>query len=307
MTLDLRRMRYVVTLAEAGHFGLAAQRLHLTQSALSQQIAKAEREIGAPLFTRGRGVTRPTPAGEEYVARARALLERAEGMTAAVRDVAANGAPTLRVGLHAKGAAELTPLILRGFARAHPRVRVATVALDMRERSSALLDGDVDVVIAPRPLGHPEVTAVALYTEPRIAGLPAQHQFARRRTVDAAELLGERFVRKAGAAGWSSYWTLDAQRGGPARDGGEASTIEEAQAHVAYEGAVTTGPESVGRLYRQPGVAHVRLTGVEPVTIAAERRQDASAAAVAFSEIAALVAAGNLGTVPGAAAPRAAA
>lgn len=305
MTLDLRRMSYVVTLAEVGHFGQAAERLHLTQSALSQQIAKAEREVGTPLFARGHGVTRPTPVGEEYVAWARLLLERADGMAAAVRDVAANGAHSLRVGLHAKGAAELTPLIMRGFARKFPRVRLVTVALDMKERSAALLAGDVDVVIAPQPIDHPELVVRPLYAEPRIAGLPSGHRFARRASVPAEELLDERFVRKAGSASWASYWTLDAQRHGPAREGGEVTTIEEAQARVAYHNVLTTGPASIGRLYRQPGVAHVALTGVPPVTIAVERHRESSPAAASFAEIAAMVAAANLGAVPGAVLPAA--
>lgn len=303
MTLELRRMRYVVTLAEAGHFGQAAERLHLTQSALSQQISKAEREVGAALFVRGHGVTRPTPAGEEYVARARLLLERADGMAAAVRDVALNGAHTLRVGLHAKGAAELTPLILRGFARKHPRVNLVTVSLDMRERSAALLAGKVDVVIAPQPLDHPDLVARPLYAEQRIAGLPAGHRCARRSSIPVEDLLDERFVRKAGSAAWASYWSLDAQRQGPAREGGEVATIEEAQARVAYHNVLTTGPASIGRLYRQPGVVHVPLTGVGPVTIAVERQRDAPPAAAAFGEIASQVAAANLGAVPGAILP----
>ncbi|WP_171170009.1 LysR substrate-binding domain-containing protein [Streptomyces sp. I05A-00742] len=111
MDLDLRQVRYAVTLADELHFGRAAARLTIAQQTLSAQIGSLERRLGVPLFTRDRRHVATTPAGEVFVERGRRLLDDARRLTDAV---AGTRAP-LRVDVLTEG---LTPSVLAQHLRA---------------------------------------------------------------------------------------------------------------------------------------------------------------------------------------------
>lgn len=95
--MELRQLRYFVTLAEELHFGRAAAREHIVQSALSQQLQRLERELGVPLLERTTHHVRLTAAGGAFLLEARQVLARLERAAAAAQR-AARTVPTLRVG-----------------------------------------------------------------------------------------------------------------------------------------------------------------------------------------------------------------
>src|SRR5918998_4441595 len=123
MTLDPRLLRPFVALADELHFGRAAERLHVTQPALSQQIARLERQLGVRLFERTRAHVELTEAGADMLAPARAAVEAAAAAAEIALTHARGEAGELRLGL-SPGAHYVAQPLLAEFARRRPEVRV---------------------------------------------------------------------------------------------------------------------------------------------------------------------------------------
>src|SRR4051812_40875294 len=116
--MEFRQLRYFVTLAEELHFGRAAAREHIVQSALSQQLQRLERELRVPLLKRTTHHVELTPAGSALLAEARQILAQVDRATAAAQR-AASSAPVLRVGIM-DSSYDSMPLILRPVRVAYP-------------------------------------------------------------------------------------------------------------------------------------------------------------------------------------------
>lgn len=148
----LRALECFVATVEAGSITRAAAQLHLSQPALSHQIAVLENELGSPLLERlPRGI-RPTTAGREALRHARGALEAADRVVQAGRAVAALDEGQLRIGCAGSMTAGLVAPLLRAWRKRHPRVRLV-----LQERNSAdalaamIADDEIDVAISPRP------------------------------------------------------------------------------------------------------------------------------------------------------------
>ena len=122
--IDLRRLRSFVVVAEELHFGRAAQRLHIAQPPLSQQIRLLERDLGAQLFNRNRRKVELTAAGRLLLAHARPLLEQAERVESLVALAGAGKAGFLAIGFVASAAYEAMPAAVRAFRERQPEVEL---------------------------------------------------------------------------------------------------------------------------------------------------------------------------------------
>src|SRR3954452_18735654 len=126
--MELRHLRSFVAVAEELHFGRAAERLHIAQSPLSQQIQRLERQVGAMLFERNRRKVELTDAGNAMLTHAREALAQADLAETAARAAAAGRAGTLRIGFLGSAALAILPRIVPawrgGGARAAPHQRV---------------------------------------------------------------------------------------------------------------------------------------------------------------------------------------
>ncbi|MEV0203990.1 LysR family transcriptional regulator [Streptomyces sp. NPDC050788] len=182
--MELRQLGYFVAVAEELHFGRAAERLHIVQSAVSMQIQRLERELGAELFDRTPRRVRLTAAGERLLPKARAVLAAAEEARAAV--VPARG---LRIGT---GAALGTHLdrVLAAFARRAPDVPVELFELPAGERLARVAGGRLDAAFVRAVDPVPGVRVLPLWPDPLLAALPAGHPLAAREEVGIGELAG---------------------------------------------------------------------------------------------------------------------
>jgi DNA-binding transcriptional LysR family regulator len=307
--MELRQLRYAVALSETLHFGRAAQRHYVTQSALSQQIARLERELGTVLFERSSHHVRMTPAGEAFAERARELLADVDALHAEVLDAAAGRRGTLHIGLFGDVTAELTPLILNGVTAALPETRLTVRELTMVDQVGALLSGDIDVAILNPPVDTPEIDVDVLFEEPRVAMVPSTHPLASARSAGVADLLDEPFALAApGApAAWRAFWSVDDDRGAPCRAGAEVASVWEALVAVAHLGAVDTFPASAIRRYEYAGVTPVPLQDASFARVGiAIRAGDTDPGVLAARAVARRVAAEHLDRVPMAVAPGAA-
>ncbi|WP_369363498.1 LysR family transcriptional regulator [Streptomyces sp. CG4] len=182
--MELRQLSYFVAVAEELHFGRAAERLHIVQSAVSQQIQRLERELGAELFDRSPRRVRLTGAGERLLPEARAVLAAAERARAAVAAPAG-----LRLGTSTGLGAHLDR-VLAAFAERAPQVPVELVSLPAGERLARVAAGRLDAAFVRSAEPPAGVRVVPLWSDPLVAALPAAHRLAGRDEIDLADLAG---------------------------------------------------------------------------------------------------------------------
>src|ERR1700733_769472 len=193
MDLDLRKLRYFVAVADKLHFGRAADELHIAQPALSRQIRALEHDLGTPLFTRDSHGVALTDAGRQLLTDAGPLLASAHAVRRRVT-VAARGSQRLMVGFRAGIA--VTPAVRR-FAARHPDVLVDVQRIEWDDQALMLLDGRIDVGYVRLPIDEAGLRVAPLYTEPRVAVLPAGHRLAGKDQVTHADPAGEPLVWRA--------------------------------------------------------------------------------------------------------------
>jgi len=173
--LDLRQLRYFVTVAEELHFGRAAQRLSMTQPPLSQQIQALEEELGVPLFVRTRRSVALTPAGAQWLPEVRRVLADAAALPGLAQRLARGELGSLSLAFVSTADYGILPDLLRRFRARHPAVQ-----LQLREATSdvqleALLEGTIDagLVIRPQLPAMPHGLAyLPLVSEPLVLAVP---------------------------------------------------------------------------------------------------------------------------------------
>lgn len=305
--MELRQLKYAVALADTLHFGRAAESQFITQSALSQQISRLERELGTPLFERSSHFVRVTPAGEMFISKARQILQDSEAVKAEVKRLAKGLVGHLRIGQFAEGAGELTPWIIRSFRDAYPQVELSMMELPMDNQVDLIESGQVDVAFVRAPFGDDRVVLARLFEEPRVVVLPSDHQLAEASTLSVAEILDEPFISgpESTPAQWRSFWSCDQERGeAPRKLLGTMNSVSEGLAAVAYLGGIDTIPTSASRIYAFPGVTYVPLTDAAlSVSAVARRRNNDSPLVRAFQEVAREVCRSHIHLVPQAVLP----
>lgn len=192
--MELRHLRYFLAVADELHFGRAAERLHISQPPLSQQIRQLEEELGFELFQRTRRRVRLTDAGRVFAEEARALLERLGRATAAARRVARGETGSLDVGFVASATYAILPRLYRRFRERHPDVSLTLSEMSTAEQVEALRAGRIQVGLARSPVGDETLAAEPLRDEPLALALPSRHRLAARPSLALASAADEPFV-----------------------------------------------------------------------------------------------------------------
>ncbi|MCU1648652.1 MAG: HTH-type transcriptional regulator BsdA [Nocardia sp.] len=188
--MELRQLRYFVTVAEELHFGRAAERLHIAQPAVSQQVQRLERDLKVQLLERSPRRVRLTEAGSRFLPGARAVLAAADQARASVADLAGGRAAVFRIGT-VTGLGERLAAVLDGFAERAPQVQIELVALPVQERVKQVADGRLDAAFVRSPQDSPELDFLPAWDDPLVVALPARHPLAaqeRLRITDLAAL-----------------------------------------------------------------------------------------------------------------------
>jgi DNA-binding transcriptional LysR family regulator len=267
--MDLRELRYLVTVAETGHVGRAAERLFISQPSLSYALRKLERELGVVLLERhARGVS-VTEAGREVVTEARRALRAADRVRAAAERHAAGAAGRLRIGFQASGAGPLATRLRSAFESAHPGVVVEPRRYDWGGEVPALREGEVDVAFVWQPNDVSGLASLRLTSEPRVIGLPADHPLASRDELSIMDVKDEPLVwtRKA-PRDWVEWWAVDPRPDGSHPTwGAENDNIDELLDQVATGHGASIGPASHALYYSRPDIVWVPLTDIDPLVI----------------------------------------
>ncbi|WP_068057966.1 LysR family transcriptional regulator [Nocardia xishanensis] len=202
--MELQQLRYVVAVAETNSFTRAAERCHVVQSALSHQIARLERELGARLFERTSRRVRLTPAGAAFLPAARQCLDTAERAAAEVAAAVGEVRGRLAVGLIPTVSAVDVPTALREFRRRHPHVRIGLRVGASEDLAAQVEQGTIDVAFLGLPTTvRPRGVAVQELARDRLVAVVApDHPLAGESAVDLRRLSSEVFVDlPAGTAG----------------------------------------------------------------------------------------------------------
>lgn len=189
--MDLRHLQALVALAEERHFGRAARRLHVVQSAVTRTIQALEDEVGTPLFVRDKRRVLLTPAGEVLLQRARGILDAADRATRECREVGEGRLGTLRIALSGVSGVGRVSDALAAFRPRHPAVSIELSQRSTAAQISGLCEGELDLAISHVPPEHDAIQVDRLQDQRLYAIVPASHPLAAGPTVTWAALEDE--------------------------------------------------------------------------------------------------------------------
>lgn len=192
--LDLRDLRYFEVIAQTGHVGRAAARLHRSQPALTGSVRRLEAALGTALFEKaGRGI-RLTPAGLALADRARALRVATEETVREIGELGAGSAGHVRIGVLPTLARFLMAPLCREFLRDTPRVTLKTVIAQNDVLASHLDAGDVDLIVTTAVRAAPRIVSQVVLEDEAVVIASRAHPVFRRRKLALADLLDYQWV-----------------------------------------------------------------------------------------------------------------
>ena len=195
---DVQRLRAFALVLDLGSISAAASVLGYTQSAVSQQLAALEREVGTPLVDRSQRPLRPTPAGALLRPHVERVLAALGGAEAAVEDLR-GGTPRLRLAAFPSALSSFVPAAVRDLRRAHSQLVVRVLQLETDEAVERLRAGDADLAVVHHLPGVavPETAGLQrrrLLVDDLYVVLPEGHRLARRDAVSIADLEAEPLI-----------------------------------------------------------------------------------------------------------------
>ncbi|MEU1329418.1 LysR family transcriptional regulator [Streptomyces sp. NPDC005865] len=185
--MELRQLRYFVAVAEELHFGRAAERLHIVQPTVSQQIRRLEREFGLDLFRRTTRTVTLTRAGEAFLPHAQAILDAERAAGASMADLRAEQQSTLKLGTSTGLGSHLDDL-LGELGRQDAQLTVELISMPRAKRLQQVRTGELDAAIIRGADPTPDLELLPLWQDTLVAALPARHHLADRQRIELAEL-----------------------------------------------------------------------------------------------------------------------
>jgi DNA-binding transcriptional LysR family regulator len=185
--VELRQLEYFAAVADERGFGRAAERIGIVQSAVSQQIARLERELGVRLFDRSTRHVRLTGHGERLLVEARAVLAAAPRLRDTAADVAAGDGGVLRLGA-VRGPGDRLHRTLNALASIAPGLAVRLSHLPVTGRVEAVRTGELDAALVRAATSVPGLELLPFWDDPLMAAIPADHPLATEPVLDTARL-----------------------------------------------------------------------------------------------------------------------
>jgi DNA-binding transcriptional LysR family regulator len=259
--VELRHLRALEAVAEAGTVTAAAGRLHMTQPALSRTLAQLEARVGLRLIDRTPRRLALTSAGRTLLDHGRAILAHLE---AALADTRAVSRP-LRLGYTCAVLGRQTVPLLRAWRRGHPHTPLDVARRD--NSTAGLATGDADVAVLRTVPADPRIRVEALYTEDRVAALPDDHPLADRERVTLDELTAEPALP---LALWPKTGTASPDLWEPGRRPArtvEVGNVDEWLNLIATGGAFGLGAAGTAESHGLPGVRFVPVCDAPAATV----------------------------------------
>ncbi|CDM66657.1 LysR family transcriptional regulator [Pyrinomonas methylaliphatogenes] len=192
--MEMHQLRYFVAVAETGSFSRAAERCHVSQPSLSQQIMKLEARLGQRLFDRlGRRVVL-TDVGRLLLDHATAILAEVEQVERQIREATHTVQGKLAIGAIPTVAPYLLPSTIELFLRRYPEVEITIQEEVTHQLLAATIAGEIDLAIVALPVSDSRLRVEPLFTEPLLLAMPRGHRLAKRKRVRIEDLKKERFI-----------------------------------------------------------------------------------------------------------------
>jgi DNA-binding transcriptional LysR family regulator len=206
--VDVKPLRYFVTLAETRHFGRAAARLNLSQPPLSRQLAALEASLGVTLIERNSRSVTLTAAGARFYADAKAILAAIDQAGRNARAAVLGERGELTIGFTMCAAYSVLPTYARRYGAAFPDVTLNLREIVSNDLAPQVLDGQLDAAIMLSGAPPHGLASRTVLTEPLCVALPRRHPLARARRLAIAQLAHEPFVIAAREVGEGLHTTI---------------------------------------------------------------------------------------------------
>lgn len=192
--IELRHLRYFIAVAEELHFGRAAERLHMAQPPLSQQIRQLEEQLGFQLFYRTKRSVELTEAGQVFLRESRKLFNQLEQAIEAGRQVSRGEKGQIVIGFISSAAYNVLPVILRSFRSQVPGVRLELHEMPTTEQLDWLREGKIDVGLLRPPVEDKTLNLMTIVREPMVVAFPENHPFIEQDQIALSSLVNEDFI-----------------------------------------------------------------------------------------------------------------
>jgi DNA-binding transcriptional LysR family regulator len=264
--VTLRQLRYFAVLGEELNYRRAAERLFITQPALSTAIKQLEHQFGVQLFTRNTREVALTDLGAAWLPQVQQAIAGVDAVVDNLVTLSGTRHGVLRVGYLIGTGADLLFRVVRHFEAAYPEVTVEPMEYDFSDPTAGLADGSTEVAIIRPPVDLPDHRILVLDSEAWVACLPRDHPLADRREVQIAELLDDPIVCAPLTAGtWRDYWlAMDVRGNRPPTIAAVAATYEAETTSIARGLGISFTSSSVARFYDRPGIVYVPITDRPP-------------------------------------------
>jgi DNA-binding transcriptional LysR family regulator len=286
--MELRHLRYFIAVAEELHFTRAAARLHVAQSAVSEQVRQLEQEMGVRLVNRTKRTVSLTDAGAALLAEARRVLQQVEAARLATQEVRDRVASRLRIGYTPASLPISVPRALQHLAASMSGLETVLEAGFGLELIAAVRDERLDAAIVSLPAPTAGLRTTPLGCERAVAALPVGHRQAVRPAIRLEQVAPERIVllpREASRPFYDAVIAACRHAGlSPSLADMSGLCVEPTLLAVASGAGIGVLPESVADRYSAPGVRFVAIDGDRPAVPMAivTRREPAHLPTAAF-------------------------
>lgn len=285
--MELRQLSYVIQIAKDKNFSRAAEKLHIAQPSLSQQLSKLEQELNVMLFRRTTNNVEPTEAGEVFVEKAQHILDAVEQLRQEMDDMAQMRKGKLVVGTLPITGAHILPLVLPRFGKQYPQIEVVLVEDTTAKLEQLTASGGTDVSLLTLPLIDANLSCEPYMEEEIRLAVPRNHRLAQvTEPIDLNDLKDEPFIALKRGQGFRQI-TVDLceQAGFSPNIVFESTNIDTVQALVAAEMGIAFVPNMLTKTANYDYTpTYLRITShpTRTLVIASRKGRYLSKAAQAF-------------------------
>jgi LysR family hydrogen peroxide-inducible transcriptional activator len=285
--MELRQLLYAIQIATERNFSRAAEKLHIAQPSLSQQLSKLEKEIGVLLFQRSTNSVELTYAGSLFVEKSQKILDMVEQLKKEMEDISQMKKGRLVVGSMPITGSTILPFVVPAFQAAYPEIEISLVEETSSNLETLTSNGQTDISLLSLPLREDALHYETLLEEEIVIAVPPQHPLAGRKgPIDLSELKHDAFIALKKGQGFRNL-TLDlCQRAGFTPSiVFESSNMETVQSLVAAGMGIAFVPFLISkRSWSELAPVHLRLKGhpTRTLVIAYRKGRYISKAAEAF-------------------------
>ncbi|MCU6795701.1 LysR family transcriptional regulator [Paenibacillus sp. WQ 127069] len=251
--MELRQLQYALQISIDKNFSRAAEKLHIAQPSLSQQLSKLEKEIGLLLFQRTTNSVEVTYAGALFVEKAQTILDMIEQLKREMEDISQMRKGRLVVGSLPITGAHVLPLVLPVFQANYPEIEIVLMEETSAHLEQMTANGQIDISLLSIPLQDESLTYEPIIEEEILLAVPQHHRLAARvsepqQTIDILELRDEPFIALKKGQGFRQIaLELCAESGFKPNIVFESSNIETVQSLVAAGMGIAFVPHMVSR------------------------------------------------------------